>query len=119
MNPLFVQYPKCGTCQKAAKWLKANAIETISRDITIENPSREELKLWIAQSGQPIQKFFNTSGLVYKELNLKDKVKTASTDELLDLLASNGKLVKRPVFVAGDKVLVGFKEEDWVALLKK
>ncbi|MFZ4456996.1 MAG: arsenate reductase family protein [Bacteroidales bacterium] len=119
MKPLFVQYPKCGTCQKAAKWLKSNSIESEIRDITIENPSREELKLWIAQSGLPIQKFFNTSGLVYKELNLKDKVKTASTDELLDLLASNGKLVKRPVFVKGDQVLVGFKEEEWNTLYGK
>ncbi|MDD2797316.1 MAG: arsenate reductase family protein [Bacteroidales bacterium] len=119
MKPLFVQYPKCGTCQKAAKWLKSNNIDTEIRDITIENPTREELKLWIAQSGLPIQKFFNTSGLVYKDLNLKDKVKTASTDELLDLLASNGKLVKRPVFVKGDEVLVGFKEEEWNNLFVK
>lgn len=118
MKPLFIHYPKCGTCQKAAKWLKANQIEAELRDITIDNPTRDELARWIAQSGLPIQKFFNTSGVLYKELNLKDKVKTASTDELLDLLASNGKLVKRPVMVNGDRVIIGFKEEDWLAFFE-
>jgi len=118
MKPLFIQYPKCGTCQKAAKWLKANYIDAEQRDITIDNPTREELTTWIAQSGLPIHKFFNTSGVLYKEQNLKDKVKTASTDELLDLLASNGKLVKRPVLVNGEKVIIGFKEEDWKAFFE-
>ncbi len=113
MKPLFIHYPKCGTCQKAAKWLKANQIEAELRDIIIDNPTREELALWIPKSGLPISKFFNTSGLIYKEQNLKEKVKTASYEELIDLLASNGKLVKRPVLVYGDRVLVGFKEEEW------
>jgi arsenate reductase len=117
MKPLFVQYSKCGTCQKAAKWLKANQIEVGARDIIGDNPTRGELKEWITQSGAPIQKFFNTSGVVYKELNLKDRVKTATTDELLDLLSSNGKLVKRPILVDGSTVLVGFKEEEWQAKL--
>ena len=118
MKSLFIQYPKCGTCQKASKWLRANQIDFEQRDITIENPTREELSTWIDQSGLPIQRFFNTSGVLYKELHLKDKVKTASTDELLDLLASNGKLVKRPVMVRDDKVIIGFKEEDWKAFFE-
>lgn len=113
MKPLFLQYPKCGTCQKAAKHIKALELEVNSRDITLEKPTLEELRQWIKDSGLPIQKFFNTSGLVYKELNLKDKVKTASEEELLALLASNGKLVKRPILVDGARVLVGFKENDW------
>jgi arsenate reductase len=117
MKPLFVQYPKCGTCQKTAKWLKENGLEVDSRDITIENPTRDELKTWIARSGKSIQKFFNTSGLVYKELNLKEKVKTATEEELLDLLASNGKLVKRPVLVSEQAVLVGFREDEWKTAL--
>ena len=119
MKSQFLQYPKCGTCQKATKWLNAHAIERDTRDITIVRPSREELSTWIEKSNLPIQRFFNTSGLIYKELNLKDKVKTASKDELLDLLASNGKLVKRPIFVQGDTVLVGFKEEEWTNLIEK
>ncbi|MDP4269539.1 MAG: arsenate reductase family protein [Bacteroidota bacterium] len=118
MKSLFIQYPKCGTCQKAAKWLKANQIDFEQRDITIDNPTREDLATWIAQSGLPIQKFFNTSGVLYKEMNLKDRVKTASTDELLDLLASNGKLVKRPVIINGERVIIGFKEEDWKAFFE-
>lgn len=113
MKPLFLQYPKCSTCQKAAKHLKANNIEIVNRDITLDNPTVEELREWIALSGLPIQKFFNTSGLIYKELNLKEKVKSASEEELLSLLASNGKLVKRPILVNGKSVLVGFKENDW------
>lgn len=117
MKPLFLQYPKCGTCVKAAKFLKENNIEVESRDITIDNPTRDELKVWIEKSGLPIQKFFNTSGVRYKELGLKDVVKTAPDDELIGLLASDGKLVKRPVFVQGDTVLVGFKPEEWKSVL--
>lgn len=113
MKPIFLQYPKCGTCQKAAKHLKATQVEVTSRDITIDNPTIDELRQWISASGLPIQKFFNTSGLVYKELNLKEKVKTASEDELLALLASNGKLVKRPILVDNERVIVGFKESEW------
>lgn len=119
MKPTIVCYPKCGTCQKAEKWLKANGIEYTYRPIKEENPSKAELTEWIAKSGLPISKFFNTSGLLYKEYNMKDKVKTLSEDELIDILASNGLIVKRPVLIAGDKVLVGFKEEDWKSLFGK
>ncbi|MEG1615978.1 MAG: arsenate reductase family protein [Bacteroidales bacterium] len=117
MKPLFVQYAKCGTCQKAAKWLKANGIEVESRDIITQNPTREELERWIPASSLPVNKFFNTSGVRYKELQLKEVVKSAPSEELIKLLASEGKLVKRPVLVVGEKVLVGFKEEEWSALL--
>ena len=117
MKPTALCYPKCGTCQKAEKWMKANGIDYTYRPIKEENPTREELKAWIPKSGLPISKFFNTSGLLYKEFNMKDKVKTLSEDELMDILASNGLIVKRPILVAGDKVLVGFKEEEWKATL--
>jgi len=110
---LFLQYPKCSTCQKAAKWLKNNNIEANSRDISKENPTKEELSVWIEKSGLPIAKFFNTSGRIYKEENLKEKVKTASNNELLDILASNGMVVKRPLIITDDFVIVGFNEEEW------
>jgi transcriptional regulator, Spx/MgsR family len=113
MRPLFIQYPKCGTCRKAAQWLANNNIEVTSRHIVEENPTREELSEWIEKSGLPINRFFNTSGQVYKEQNLKEKVKTASKDELLDILASNGMVVKRPIVVGDDFVLVGFNEIEW------
>jgi len=119
MNPLFIQYPKCSTCQKTAKWLQLNDINVTSRDITIQNPTKEELALWIKKSGKPIRKFFNTSGLVYKELKLKDKMDSTPENELLDLLASNGMLVKRPLFVSDEVVLVGFKEDEWCEKLNK
>lgn len=115
---LFVQYPKCGTCQKAAKWLKENGIEVDSRDITKENPTKEELSAWIKKSGLPINKFFNTSGKIYKEENLKEKVKSAPENELLDILASNGMVVKRPIVVNKDFVLVGFNENEWSEKMK-
>jgi len=117
MKPTALCYPKCGTCQKAEKWMKANGIDYTYRPIKEENPTKEEFKAWIAKSGLPISKFFNTSGLLYKEFNMKDKVKTLSEDELMDILASNGLIVKRPILVAGDKVLVGFKEDEWKATL--
>lgn len=113
----FIHYAKCGTCRKAAKWLEAEQIEVTPRDIISENPTEEELTVWIEKSGLPASKFFNTSGLRYKELNLKDTVKTASEKELIKLLASEGKLVKRPVLVCEDTVLVGFKEEEWTRIL--
>lgn len=116
MKPLFLCYAKCGTCNKATKWLKANSIEVSSRDITVDNPSFEELSEWLDKSGISINKFFNTSGVKYRELGVKDILKTASREELLKLLASDGKLVKRPILVSGDKVLVGFKEEDYAEL---
>ncbi len=115
---LFIQYPKCGTCRKAAKWLKENNVEITSRHIVEENPTATELSGWIDKSGLPVQKFFNTSGQVYKENNLKEVVKTASRDELIKLLAANGMLVKRPIVVADDFVLVGFSEEEWRNKLK-
>jgi len=113
MKPLFIHYPSCGTCRKAAKWLEANQIEVDSRHIVEERPNRAELSEWIDRSGLPIHKFFNSSGQLYKEQNLKEKVKTASRDELLDILASNGMVVKRPLVVTDDFVLVGFNEVEW------
>lgn len=113
MKPLFIQYPSCGTCRKAAKWLEANQVEVISRHIVEERPTKEELSTWIGCSGLPISKFFNTSGQVYKSENLKEKVKTGTPDELLDILASNGMVVKRPLLVGDDFVLVGFNEKEW------
>ena len=109
----FLQYPACGTCRKAKKWLEENNISFNNRLIVENNPTKDELKLWISKSGLPLKKFFNTSGQIYKELNLKDKLKDMSEDEQLDLLASNGKLVKRPLMVSEDTVLVGFKQEEW------
>ena len=117
MSILFLQYPKCSTCQKAHKWLKNNNLDITARDITLDNPNKEELAQWIKRSGLPIGKFFNTSGKIYKENNLKEKVKSASEDELIDILASNGMVVKRPLIVADDYVLVGFNEEEWAKKL--
>lgn len=118
MNPIAICYLKCGTCQKAEKWLKANNVEYTYRPIKEKNPTADELKRWLQQSGLPIAKFFNTSGLLYKEQNMKDKVKVLSEPELIEILASNGMMVKRPILLAGDKVLVGFKEEEWQQLFK-
>lgn len=117
MKPLFIQYPKCSTCRKAAKWLETNKVEVESRHIVDERPTREELAQWIERSGLPIRKFFNTSGQVYKEQNLKEKVKSASEAELIDILASNGMVVKRPLVVTNDFVLVGFNEKEWLEKL--
>ena len=114
---LFIEYPKCSTCKKAKKYLEAKNIEFIDRHIVENNPTKEELRNWIQISGLPINKFFNTSGVLYREMQLKDKVKTSSEDELLDILSSNGMLVKRPILVTKDKVLVGFKEEQWNEVL--
>lgn len=115
---LFVQYPKCSTCVKAAKWLKENNIEVESRHIVENNPTKEELKAWIEKSKLPLNKFFNTSGKLYKELNLKDKVKSDTSDNLIALLATKGMLVKRPLVVTDNTVLVGFKEDEWAKTLK-
>lgn len=112
-------YPKCGTCRKAEKWLKDNGIEYNYRPIKEENPSYDELKNWLAKSGLPITKFFNTSGLLYKANNMKDKVKTLTEDELLHILASDGLMVKRPILLTDNRVLVGFKEEEWSEVLIK
>lgn len=118
MSVLFVEYPKCTTCRRAKKYLEENNIEFIDRHIVEENPTKDELKVWLEKSGLPINKFFNTSGVLYREMQLKDKVKTLPEDELLDILATNGMLVKRPIIVKDDTVLVGFKEEEWAEKLK-
>ena len=109
----FTCYPKCSTCQKARKWLEANHLEFTERHIVEENPSYEELKEWYAESGLPLKKFFNTSGMLYKEMQLKDKLPTMSEEEQLKLLATNGMLVKRPLIVNGNIILTGFKEAEW------
>ena len=114
----FVCYPKCTTCQKAKKWLNENQIEYTERHIAEDNPSYDELKEWHRKSGLPLKKFFNTSGLFYKENNLKEKLPAMSEEEQLQLLATNGMLVKRPIIVDGDSVLVGFKEAEWSERLK-
>ncbi len=116
MKPVFLQYPACSTCQKAKKWLTENKIEFTNRLIVEDNPTVEELKAWIPRSGLPVKKFFNTSGMVYKELNLKDKLPGMSEDDQIELLATNGKLVKRPLVVTDSFVLVGFKPEEWEKL---
>lgn len=109
----FICYPKCTTCQKAKKWLDENNIEYELRDIKLENPSFEELNEWYRKSGLPLKKFFNTSGLLYKSLDLKNKLPEMSEDEMLSLLATDGMLVKRPLLIGDDFVLVGFKEVEW------
>lgn len=115
---LFMCYPRCGTCQKAKKWLEANEVEYTERHIVEVNPSYDELKDWYEKSGLPLKKFFNTSGKLYKELNLKDKLAEMTEEEQLSLLSENGMLVKRPIVVKDGNVLVGFKEADWEAKLK-
>lgn len=119
MKALFLEYSKCSTCRKAKKWLTENEVEFEDRHIVENNPTKEELKGFLDKSGLTINKFFNTSGLKYRELGLKDVVKTASVDELLDILATDGMLVKRPLLVLDNTVLVGFKEEQWKEALNK
>lgn len=114
---LFVHYPKCSTCQKAKKWLDAQGIRYTERHIVEDHPTVEEIDAWHAKSGLPIKKFFNTSGNLYKELQLKDKLPTMSEEEQKELLATNGMLVKRPVIVTGEVVLTGFREETWAKKL--
>ena len=116
---LFIHYPKCSTCQKAKKWLDEQGIQYTERHIVEKNPSYEELKDWYQKSGLPLRKFFNTSGLLYKEMQLKDKLSDLSEEEQLKLLASNGMLVKRPLIVDGETVLTGFREAEWKEKLKK
>lgn len=110
---LFLQYPKCTTCQKAKKWLDEHKIKYTDRHIVEDNPTYDELKEWYKKSGLVLKKFFNTSGLLYKEMQLKDKLPTMSEEEQLQLLATNGMLVKRPLIINGDIVLTGFKEAEW------
>lgn len=110
---LVLCYKNCSTCKKALKWLDENSISYESRDIKDQNPTKEELKKWYQASRLPLKKFFNTSGLLYKEMQLKEKLKTISEEEQLDLLASNGMLVKRPLVIEDDLILLGFKENEW------
>ena len=114
---LFIEYPKCTTCQKARKWLDGKKISYALRDIKEDNPTLEELRDWHQKSGLPLKKFFNTSGQKYKELGLKDKLPGMDEAEQLALLASDGMLVKRPILVGDDFVLVGFREAEWTAAL--
>ena len=115
---IFLFYPKCSTCQKAKKWLDEQNIEYTQRHIAEDNPSYEELKEWYDKSGLPLKKFFNTSGKHYKEMQLKDKLPSMSEEEQLELLATNGMIVKRPIVIKGDTVLVGFKEAEWEERIK-
>ena len=115
---LFICYPKCTTCQKAQKWLDGKGVKYELRDIKANNPSYEELADWYKKSGLPLKRFFNTSGLLYKSMELKDKLPTMSDEEQLRLLATDGMLVKRPLLIDGDRVLVGFKESEWCELIK-
>ena len=116
MYMLFICYPKCTTCQKAKKWLDDNKIEYELRDIKEDNPSYEELSAWYKMSGLPLKKFFNTSGLLYKSMELKDKLPNMSEEEQLKILATDGMLVKRPIIVSDDAVLVGFRPQEWEIL---
>ena len=110
---LFIEYPKCSTCKRAKKYLEDRGIAFQDRHIVEENPTEEELTKWIGMSGLPVKKFFNTSGMQYKELGLKDRLPDMSQEEQIRLLASDGMLVKRPLLIDGDRILVGFKEKDW------
>ena len=115
----FICYPKCTTCQKAKKWLDDNKIEYELRNIKLDNPTFEELTKWHNKSGLPLKRFFNTSGLLYKSLDLKNKLPEMSEEEMLKLLATDGMLVKRPLLIGDDFVLVGFKETEWAEKLNK
>ena len=115
---LFIEYPKCSTCKKAKKWLIDNNVDFQDRHIVENTPTVEELKKWIVESKKDIKKFFNTSGLKYKELNLKEKLQKMSDKEKIKLLSSDGMLIKRPLLVSKNGILVGFKEEEWKELLK-
>jgi arsenate reductase len=113
--PTFICYPHCSTCKKAKAFLDGTGAKYTTRDIKTDNPTYDELKIWLAQSGLPVKRLFNTSGLQYKALNLKDKLPTMSEDDCLRLLATNGMLVKRPLLIDDGYILVGFKQEEWTA----
>lgn len=117
MKNIFIEYPKCSTCKKAKNWLEENNIEFIERNIIEETPKIEELNIWIEKSGQEIKKWFNTSGLKYKELNLKEKLANMTDKEKIELLASNGMLIKRPLLISDKGIFIGFKEDNWKKLL--
>lgn len=118
MKYIFEEYPKCSTCQKAKKWLEENKVKFEDRNIVTETPTVEELTEWMKRSGQEMKKWFNTSGLKYKELKLKEKLPNMSEKEKIELLASDGMLIKRPLLVADTQVLIGFKEEEWKTKIK-
>lgn len=118
MENLFIQYPKCSTCKKAKKWLDENNIEYEDRHILEDTPTKEELEKWIHISGYDIKKFFNTSGLKYKELNLKENLEKMTEKEKIELLASNGMLIKRPLLITKERVLAGFRQKEWEEILK-
>lgn len=113
---IYICYPKCSTCKKAQLWLDENGISYEPRNIKEENPTYEELSQWYAKSGLPLKRFFNTSGLIYKSMNLKEKLAEMSDEEQLRLLSTDGMLVKRPICIDGDTVVVGFKEKEWEVL---
>ena len=115
---LFLEYPKCSTCKKAKNWLESNGVEFEDRHIVENNPTADELKAWYEKSGFPLKKFFNTSGLKYKERGLKDKLPDMTEEEQINLLATDGMLVKRPLVIGDDFVLIGFKEAQWAEKLK-
>ncbi len=115
---LFLEYPKCSTCKKAKNWLESNGVEFEDRHVVENNPTADELKAWYEKSGFPLKKFFNTSGLKYKELGLKDKLPDMTEEEQINLLATDGMLVKRPLVIGDDFVLIGFKEAQWAEKLK-
>lgn len=117
MKGVFIEYPKCSTCRNAKKWLDNNNIEYVDRNIVIEIPTYEELKDWIGRSNKNIKCFFNTSGLVYRSLNLKEKLPKISDDEKIKLLSRNGMLIKRPLFISNDGILIGFKQDEWKEML--
>lgn len=115
---LFIEYPKCTTCQKARKWLDENGIKYESRHIKEDNPTYDELKEWYNRSGLPLKRFFNTSGMLYKSMGLKDKLGTMSEEEQLKLLATDGMLVKRPLIISDNMILTGFRQKEWEEKLK-
>ena len=117
MKNIFIEYPRCSTCKRAKKWLEENNIDFMERNIVEEIPKVEELNEWIKKSEQEIKKWFNTSGLKYKELNLKEKLDTMNDKEKIELLASDGMLIKRPILVSDKGILIGFKEDNWKQLL--
>lgn len=118
MKGLFIEYPRCSTCQKSKKWLETNGIEFQDRNIIEETPTAEELSDWIQRSGLGIKKFFNTAGLKYKAFHLKEKLLTLTPEEQIKILASDGMLIKRPLWISDDVILVGFREKEWEEKLK-
>ena len=117
MNNLFIEYTKCSTCKRAKDWLQKNNIDFEDRHIVESTPTKEELKKWIKMSGKEIKNFFNTSGLLYRSMNLKEKLNDMTDDEKIELLSSNGMLIKRPILITENGIFIGFKEKEWKTLL--